>query len=196
VNEVEICNLALARIGAPVIRTINDGTTSSEYVARFYPISRDVLLADGFWGFAQAVATLNSVSETFDGWDYVYKVPEGMLRARKVFVSDMEREEYDFDLGFSVVEGERRILTTVDSAKILYTPKITDPDVFPPYFVDMLAWFIAAQLCLPLRADPSFGKFCSDNFDRARLQAKGIDASEKKVDVSTLTGGNPYAEAR
>ena len=55
-SEVEICNLALARLGdAATVVSIDppEGSAQAEHCAMFYPMARDTLLAQHPWGFAQ-----------------------------------------------------------------------------------------------------------------------------------------------
>lgn len=101
-NEVEIVNAALMRIGISDLVTSSDGTlasaTSTGQITSksqfWFPLVRDQMLSSWYWRFARKYALLVEASDGSGPpaeawsteWDSAFTVPADMLRARR-FVS-------------------------------------------------------------------------------------------------------------
>jgi hypothetical protein len=164
-SEVEICNIALTHIKAPVIQTLNEPNESSRKCKLMYPISRDAVLRDHDWGFARKTELLAQLVETFTNWDYAYGYPTDCLQARKILdpTGANTGTSYDIDadrlvqvgkVQFEVISnsaGDNRILVTnKESAELQYTKGITDTNMFDSLFIEMLGVKLAANLAIPL----------------------------------------------
>lgn len=154
-SEVDICNLALARLGDDAtVASIDppDGSVQADHCKRFYPIARDALLEGFAWGFAIRRATLAAVaSAATSAWDYAYARPADALTILAVQLSDAES---DFETAPYVVEslttGQVVIRTDAETATARYVARITDTTKYPAQFVDALAWLLASHVAGPL----------------------------------------------
>lgn len=61
-TQVDICNLALRRLGAKEIVTISEGSKNADHCAAFWDYILDEVLEDYSWNFAKKIATLNFTS--------------------------------------------------------------------------------------------------------------------------------------
>jgi len=61
-TQVNICNLALKRLGAKEITAINDGSKNADHCSAFWDYILDEVLEDYSWNFAKKTATLNYTS--------------------------------------------------------------------------------------------------------------------------------------
>jgi len=61
-TQVNICNLALRRLGASVITAIDDGSKNADHCNAFWDYILDEVLEDYSWNFAQKIVTLNFTS--------------------------------------------------------------------------------------------------------------------------------------
>lgn len=85
-TDVDICNLALARVGQrQFIQELDDSTTEAELCSVLYPAARDALLTTFDWPFATKHQVLALLQETRSGWAYAYKWPTDCLKARYIF---------------------------------------------------------------------------------------------------------------
>ncbi len=145
-NEVDICNSALMRLGISDLITSLDGTlanaTSTGQIttkAQFwYPKIRDQLLDSWYWRFARKFALLVQVSDGSgppieawaSEWDSAYTLPADMLRARR-FVSGTQApyatwrspddigsriNSYSYKFVLRVHDGVKVILTNIPTA--------------------------------------------------------------------------------
>lgn len=86
---VQLCNMALARVGvAQIITSLSDGSDSSVQCNVWYGQCRDALLRDFPWPWAQGFAVLNQISAAGEWanaqWLYSYRYPTDCLYARKI----------------------------------------------------------------------------------------------------------------
>src|SRR3546814_20215370 len=81
-NAVEVCNLALGRIGEGASRPIQSLTEASEAARacnRVFASAMETTLRDFPWAFAQASVALAPVAQTVPGWEFSYAYPENCL---------------------------------------------------------------------------------------------------------------------
>lgn len=175
-SPIEVCNTALSRIGIDqLIEDFNDGNTRSRACLFHYSPRLLEVLQDFPWGFAQRVVQLAIVADvTVPGYQYVYRYPTGCLRAQiltdeagaRLPVANIYTDVWNYDLGLAQVPrwpfvvmadpdtpGARIIATDLEGAYLWHTAEISDINGAPPLFRSALAWRIAAELALLLRAD-------------------------------------------
>lgn len=83
-TDVDICNLALARLGDPAtISSIDppEGSAQADHCARFYPMARDAVLTAHPWRFAISRKRLAKLAEAPVGTEANYfALPSDCLR--------------------------------------------------------------------------------------------------------------------
>lgn len=187
-SEVDIANLALARLGDDAsVASINppEGSAQAEHCARFYPIARDALLEMHDWRFSTRRATLAQLVVSSYNWQYAYSKPNNTLRILGVLPASASPEDdgVEFDLD-NTGTGTEIILTDLADATVRYTAKVTDTTKFPPLFVDTLAWLLASHLAGPVikgDAGTAEAKRCMAMFAATLSQAKQSDANQRNV---------------
>lgn len=90
-SDVDICNIALARLGDEAnVASINppDQSVQAMYCAKFYPLALNSVLDDNDWSFATKTVVLaqNSVNSN-SLWPYCYDAPSDMINVISVFDS-------------------------------------------------------------------------------------------------------------
>lgn len=194
-SEVDICNLALARLGdEATVSSIDppEGSAQAEHCERFYPIARDALLEMHDWRFATKRVTLaQTTSDTFE-WGFAYALPSGMLRALKVLsaAASATDDSEDFEQQLDADDAQI-ILSNCEEASLIYTVRVTDTTRFTPLFVDALSWLLASHLAGPILkgdAGKAESKACLAYFGAALSQAKVSDANQRKVKPTHTPG--------
>lgn len=171
-TEVEICNLALDRLGE---RAVSDGeyaqakgapadgkgdftpSPSARVLASNYEVARKDVLARVRWSFAMGWALLarsgnNAVMP--DGMAAAYDLPEDCLR-----VCDVPADRF--------VLGGRVLFTGQDAGdvmKISYVRDIKEVDLFDPLFVDALACRLAINVCMSITGRPQLRQALMEEF--------------------------------
>lgn len=149
-SEVDIANLALARLGDDAtVASIDppEGSAQAEHCQRFYPIARDSMLQSHDWNFATLREALALTSENAFNWQYAYTRPALALNVLTVLPASASPEDdgVEFELS-NTASGTQLILTDLEDATVRYTTLITNTNKFPPLFVDALGWLLAAHL--------------------------------------------------
>ena len=176
-SVVQICNMALARIGTGRIDSLTEASEEARQCSTFYEPVRDRLLARVPWRFALKREALAPLSVTAPvEWTYTYAWPSDCIQARYIEPTGPTPSSAGLiwpdqwywnqvDPGGSVVTElpamrtpsfERRgdtIVTHQPEAVLIYTYRVTDPNQFDPLFVEALSYALAAELAVPIRDD-------------------------------------------
>lgn len=178
-SQVEICNLALGKLGSDsFITSIDDGTKSARYLKLFYNPTRDALLRSHLWRFARKRAILAPLVDAplFDGGNY-FQIPEDCLR---VIGTDLD---YFGSYGRWFVEGNK-IVADTDVLNIVYTMRIEDEGLFDPLFVEAFATNLAYEACMPIAQSSSMKNDLLKEKQGAIIRAAHAGATEQ--DSSTF----------
>lgn len=183
-SVVSICNLALSNIGKDGISALTDAGAEARACSQFYEHTRDTLLQGYPWRFAGKTVSLAQITNDRPGqWGYAYQRPNDCLKVRWVrpaYSADdlaLTRQE---EVSFAHEAEGQAIYCNLSPAFLRYTSRATDPSLFPPLFVDALAWHLAVRLAMPLTRDP---KLRADAFQVANMaigQAQMADANEER----------------
>lgn len=218
-SDVDICNLALARLGDEAnIVSISppDQSAQAGYCARFYPMSLSAVLDEHNWGFISKIVTLAQATNPSSLWDYCYETPSDMLSVIALYDStavgdvnyggfpsnattssiygDGSKASYMNRLAthgnqqdYSVesdVNGNVILYANQKSAMLKYTAYTTNTAVFPPSFIDALAWKLASNLAgILIKGDVgvSASMKCMQAYALALNNAKNSDTQNRKV---------------
>lgn len=184
-SVVEICNMALSRIGnSQRIDSLTERSIQAEQCSLFYEQTRDWVLRDKPWPFATKFVDLAEVAVNPDpAYPYSYAYPTDCLYARKIVNKAFPVSYWPFacpDISipqlqavpFRIIQGEstRLIATSVSPAALEYTVRIEDPGLFDPIFVSALAYKLGVEIAPALAKDPSFA-------DRMESAYQGVVAA-------------------
>lgn len=188
-SDIQVCNIALLRVGQrQAISSLND--TSDEAIAcnALYSEARDRLLAEYGWKFAKSRAALAELATvTRAEWDYVYSLPADCLVPLYVTSEDGQRApspdvRIPFELEYESSLTSQVLMTDQVDAWLVYTAAIESVGLFPPHFVDALAWVLAADLALGLPVKPQFGLTLQGRAELAIRQAIAADLRQGQED--------------
>ena len=187
-SEVDVCNLALARLGDnATVASIDppEGSAQAEHCARFYAIARDSLLEMHAWKFATRRVQLAKLTVPSWDWSFAYAEPTGALKLLGVLSAtasnDDETQSYEAE---SDTNGTAIILTNQEGASLRFVARVTDTTKFSPLFVDALAWLLASYLAGPVLkgdAGAAMAKACLQSFLLVFSNAKVSDANQRRV---------------
>jgi hypothetical protein len=145
-TDVQICNLALARLGDAKITTLGDATAQAQYCTLFFGQTVKELQTDLDWQFCRklATATADNTPPAF-GYANRFPLPADFLRVLRI-------NGVDEDENFSKWEIIGGFIHTSLTGPIQldYIANVTDTTTFPAVFVELLTAKLAAHLALPL----------------------------------------------
>lgn len=180
-SKVDICNLALSKIGAQTISDIGAANKNSQLCSQFLDPTIDEVLRLHPWNCATARATLAAASDPpAYGFDYQYPLPVSPYCLRVLSVNESPNTIYK-------VEG-RFLLTNESYVNLLYIKRIVDPSEFDSLMISLIATRLAFRLALPITQSPPVEDRMNRNFELDLREARYIDAQEgspDQVDTST-----------
>jgi hypothetical protein len=186
-DPADILNDALRRIGYKLrVGSLYDGSDAANLALDIYGQTRDTMMRDGDWMFAQREVSgtlLKAAPNYFDtpwnpatappiGWKFSYQYPADALRIRSI------RPQPTFPVLmaptptlFNVVNDngyttpQRVIVANVPSAVIVYTGRVTDPTTWSVDFTEALCAGLSRRLA------PSL----------ANLQVEQVEAQDEAI---------------
>lgn len=171
-SEIDICNLALTRLGADSIRSFDEDNKRSRLSQNIYKHVRDLFLEAFEWSFNTAYTQLALLSGVIHPqFDYVYQLPSDCVYARQLIDSGGNIS--------SLVKWEQfgdRIATNIEDAWLRYSKEITSSGSFPLYFVEAVAAQMASDLAPAIVQDKSRYPDLIKIAEHRMLLAREIDA--------------------
>lgn len=174
IDAVQICNIALAKIGSDsFITSLADDTKSARHCSIFYEPIRDSLLRSHLWRFARKQYQLAPlvITPLFDG-GYYFQKPIDCLR---VIQPD---EDYFGMYGRWSIEGDK-ILADTSVLNIVGIQQVTDENLFDSIFVEAFSTKLAHELCLPLAQSESLKGALKQDMREIIIRAAHVGATEQ-----------------
>lgn len=180
-DDVTICNLALTRIGDETITALSDTSKRARLCRVHYAPTRRAVLEAHPWNFAVKRAELAVLADAPNHeFTYALTLPTDFLR---VIRTSLEAEGYDdapYRIETMVTGGDvvRVLVTDTDTLSIEYLADVTDPNLFSPLFVDLLAARLAAELCMPITDTMSAAQALWQIYESKLREARSTDAQQ------------------
>lgn len=204
-TDVQICNMALARIGSKTVLTALTGNTSTEGITceLFFSHMRDQLLAlvEPVFARRRAVLVENTLQADRAGWEYIYDPPAGVTVVKYRFIDAGSRTpSADARVPFTIEANDagtgQIILTDVapvtDEEPLMhYIVQHTTVSQWTPLFSDALSWMVAKELAMTLKVDKALRAAVEAQCELAkqRAQAEALNTGhEIDVDSDFITG--------
>ncbi len=175
VSTVDVVNVALRRVGATRITSLNEGSASAVVANDLFTEVLDDLLRQHFWNFATEREKLAQLTETptFE-FDHAYTMPAGWIRTVSVHPNSegagtmFYREEQ--------VKDKRVIVTSADEVFLRYIVRVTDPNLWPADFRNAMSMTLARDFAIPLgNSNTLHGNY--DSLSRSAIaRARSTDA--------------------
>jgi len=173
-SKVEICNIALAKIGSDsFITSLDDGTKSADYLKLIYEVNKKALLRSHLWRFARKRAVLAPLADAvlFDGGSY-FQIPTDCLR---VVGTDLD---YFYGYGRWFREGDKIIADTT-ALNIIYTYDVQEEEKFDPLFVEAFATKLAHELAITMAQSESMKTMLNKEMKETIIRAAHAGATEQ-----------------
>lgn len=173
-SDVEVCNLALAKIGHEgFITSLTEDSKGARYMNALYIPMRDDVLRSHLWRFARKRAVLAPLSEepSFDGGKY-FQYPDDCIRI-------IGTDEAYFEGGYRWYREGNKIIADTSVLNLVYIRKVTNASEFDPSFVNALACRLAAEAALPITKNQSLKDQLEREYRGAIIRAAHASATEQ-----------------
>lgn len=167
-SVIQICNLALLRLGADTITSLDDGTVATNLLTIYYDQCREELLREHFWNFAVSRVSLASSGAPAFGFSYQYQLPSDFLR-----VKEIHKQCFSFS-----IEGQTIVTNQAAPLNLIYVRDESDPTKYDALFVRALVLSIAIKCGTRIKGDGFNPQALENELDRALFTAKMVDAQD------------------
>lgn len=180
-DKIDICNMALARIGVESIESLGEASEPARVCRQFYDHARRVVLRRFPWTFAtrrMQLALLPTVPENFL---YAYRYP-----AQCEFLRKLYNENYDNIPAYTayqvVSDREGRVIYTNErNVSAEYTADIQDCNLFDEQFSDVLGWKLAAEIAFKLTGNMQVASMAENQYANLYLEAAANSEDEQNI---------------
>ena len=196
-TRIEICNLALLHLGLSLISDLDDSSDVSAVVCKmFYDTALKTSLRDHPWGFAKTEVALSPASnpDAYPSYNYAYQHPKDCLRPLRIYNDNRKNEKkIEYDVQINSERTGKVILTNKEKAILTYVVYVDDPNLYDPWFVDMLALCLASKIATKLTGDSNKAKNALTAYIQAKDEAKAVASNENFEEQDFA---NDYLSAR
>lgn len=160
-SKVQICNLALAKIGAARITSLTDGTESANLCNTIYDDIAEEVMMEGPWASTLTRTSLARTTNTpsFE-YTYEFQLPVSPNCLKVLKVNDLVEGDIDFR-----IEGDK-LLCNESSVKILYISYLTDTQSYGTSLKRAITSRLAAELAYPITGNASLVAELARQYER------------------------------
>ena len=170
-TSIDLCSLALLKIGASSIASFDEGTAEAEVAASLYPVVRDAMLSLHPWNFAISRQHLSRLlDKPISDFSHAFQLPPQCLRVMSAGTGNRSR-------GITYRIGGRRLYSNAEDVILTFVARPHESD-FPPFFDMTLIARLAAEFCIPLTDSTSRWEGLQQLAERELRRAKLIDSQE------------------
>lgn len=200
--EVDICNAALAKLGATRITSLADGSLNADLCAEAYERCRDDLLRTHTWNFATARVKLDTPDATAPvfGFENRFPLPADWLRTISVFGDEAGCWQPRYKVEASLAADTNKVgfvLADPDEIWLRYIKRVSNTDAMTPDFRELLATLIARELAMPIAQSNTLEEKLEERYRNRLRRVRSVDGIEDYVDqwpesswVSARHGGS------
>lgn len=149
-SKVQICNLALSRLGASRITSLSDNTTEAKLCKTFFDDIADEVMMRGPWNSTVSLKALNKTSNTpAFGFDSEFQLPTDPFCLRVLNINEDIPGTYEF-----IISGDK-LLVSLSAVKVKYIGRVTDTEKYDPMLRAAIVSRLAAELSLAITGSAS-----------------------------------------
>jgi hypothetical protein len=179
-SKVQICNLALLRLGTNPITSLTEGNTAANACNFVYDHCRESLLRRHLWNFASERVALAAADDA-PAFKYTNKfpLPSDFLRVKEIYEQSTEY----------CIEGPYLLTNDPAPLQLAYIKDIVDVTKFDSLFVEALVLMIIIKIGPRIQGDGFNPAVYAEELNRVLMDAKRVDsqdASPKQFTISTF----------
>lgn len=177
-SKIQICNMALSRLGASTITSLTDGTPEARLCNTLFNDLADRVMIQGSWSTTIKRAELASTGNTpeFD-FSYEYQLPVDPLCLKVLHVNEVNPGSVDFR-----IEGDK-LLCDESTIKIKYIGQLTDTSEYGPLLTECIEILLASYLALPLTGDKTLAQALKKEYADMLSHHLAIDGQQGSKDM-------------
>ena len=149
-SQVQICNLALSRLGANTITSLTDGTTEAKLCNTLFSDLADEVMVEGSWSTTIARASLSRTTNTptFE-YAYEHQLPVDPKCLKVLNIEESQPGSINYR-----IEGDK-LLSDEATIKIRYVSRLADTEDWGTLLTRAFVSRLASELAYALTGDNS-----------------------------------------
>jgi hypothetical protein len=181
-SPTEICNMALGKIAAARINTLDsDGSTEAKACRLQYQHSINTLLERFQWSFATTRKDLSRLQDNPPTeWESAWQLPPDLVRLIRVTAREPQNPVRNF-----AIEGRKLLLNGADQVSIVYVTNSVPVPYWPSLFVDAAIFQLAANICADINKSEDLA-----NSMLQKLNSLALPAAQTADAQQVLSGEN------
>tara|TARA_R110002167_G_scaffold124945_4_gene304716 strand:- start:9382 stop:9993 length:612 start_codon:yes stop_codon:yes gene_type:complete len=188
-SEIDVVNMALSRIGANTISSVDDPTNEARLAKLELDQSKSSLLRQANWNFATKWQVMYVTADVvvFPDFKYIFSLPVDYIRvqAMKYPTSTVASGELRSIDRWNITG--RYLGTDVESPLMRYTNN-AGIGFWDDMAIEALVWRMAANLSSTLSRSETTRAYAAQQFMMAYQLAQNVDGKEKVLDRVTTDG--------
>lgn len=141
-SEIDICNIALIRLGADTIRSFDENNKRSRTCEILYKHVRDYFIEQYEWSFTTKYSQLALLADiSHPQFEFVYQLPSDCAYPRQIVNSIGQIKSL---IKWEVFET--KVATDLEDAWLRYSVRLTNSGIYPIYFVEAISSQLAVEL--------------------------------------------------
>lgn len=177
-SKVDICNMALSTLGNyETVTNIDTGTNDKELIfATWYDNSRQALLRNTTPNFALKRAIVAQlVAEPVFGYAFGYQYPSDCLKLLGIGNIEDKQNNYSVEAGVIYTDDDYE-----DGMPIRYIKDEKDVTKFTADWAELLSWYLAGNVCLPITQDNSRKQYIDGLLSLKMSTVGSLNSQENK----------------
>ena len=176
-TDIDICNMALRKLGADTITALTDNVKEAEACADMWTQVRKTVFSAFPWPSCVTRATLECSCDCIPfGWTNSFPLPDDFVALMEVYgVSPNGLPEYEIEDG--------KILCNDESLSIRYIYDNRTPNTYEPLLVDCLVLRLASEIAYSLVA--------KESVENSMLQKYHMKLNEARTRISRVRTNEP-----
>lgn len=161
-SKVEICNLALAKIGQPAIMSLDDNSPRARYCLQEYDSALEAALRSYPWPFAIVRKELGRKQKApIFGFAYYYEIPADSVRIVDIFTGGQKYQ----------IESEG-LATNAEHVAIRYVSKKIPVEKLDPQTLEVVVLALAVRISIPITENMQLKDMLFSEMQVALAQAR------------------------
>jgi len=175
-SKVQICNMALSRLGANTVTSLTDNTTEAKLCNTLFDDLADRVMMQGSWTTTITRTSLAKTTNT-PSFEYTneFQLPVDPKCLKVLNVNDDEAMT-DFR-----IEGDK-LLTDNSTVKIRYIAQLTDTEDYGPMLTEAIEVLLASYLALPIAGDRGLAQALKQEYAELLNNNLAVDGQQGSKD--------------
>lgn len=176
-SKVQICNMALARLGAYQIVSLTEGTNEANLCNTLFDDVAERVMVQGSWTTTiKRVSLARTVNVPSFGYQYEYQLPVDPRCLKVLNVNDNSaRTDYR-------IEGDK-LLCDESTVSIRYIALLTNTSEYGPLLTEAVELLLASYLAYPLTGKSEMAERMKMEYNERMLNNLALDNQQGAKDI-------------